>query len=458
MKPATRRAVVLIAAFALGLSACGSEGAAEDVTEADGPTAAAAAPSEAAPPTASGEITFWHFFPDREEEAIQQVIADFEAENPDVTVTVKGGQDDEKMRQAIAAGKGPDVGLSYSTDIVGNFCNSGAWVDLQPWIERDNVDLEQLLPIVRSYTEYNGVRCSMPMLADAYGLYYNKTLLEEAGYDAPPENLSELNEMAVKLTKKNPDGSIDVAGFVPLFDFYENTLAHLAPSWGPTWLTDDGKSNIGSDPAWKDMLLWQRDLAEQIGATELHKFNASKGEEWSADNAFHQGKVAMMVDGEWRIAFLEDQAPDIEFGTAPFPVPDGQEDRYGAGYVTGNIMGISKGSDNPEAAWALIKYLTLDNDAIVKLANGIKNVPTTHEALESPDLEVDENFQTFLDIFEHPDTATSPATANGAVYQDQFGNFVTRWERGEVTSDQLDEGLRNVDSEINNALQLGDAP
>ena len=58
------------------------------------------------------------------------------------------------MRQAIAAGKGPDVGLSYSTDIVGNFCSTGAWRDLKPYLERDKVDLNQLPPIVRGYTEY----------------------------------------------------------------------------------------------------------------------------------------------------------------------------------------------------------------------------------------------------------------------------------------------------------------
>ena len=116
----------------------------------------------------------------------------------------------------------------------------------------------------------------------------------------------------------------------------------------------------------------------------MAKFNAGKGEEFSGDNDFQKGRVAMILDGEWRVAFLKDQAPDVDFGTAPFPVPDDQVDRYGAGYVTGNIMGISKGSKNPEAAWALIKYLTLDTGAIVKLANGIKNVPTTHAALSSP--------------------------------------------------------------------------
>lgn len=435
--------VVLVAAAALVLSACGS-----------GSDGAAAPPPKAGKPT--GDITFWHFFTDREEKAIQGVVDDFEAANPGVHVTVKGGQDDEKMRQAIAAGKGPDVGLSYSTDIVGNFCTTGAWVDLAPWIARDKVDLDALLPIVRSYTEYDGKRCAMPMLADAYGLYYNKTLLKAAGYDGPPKTLSELADMTVKLTTRKPDGSIDVAGFVPLLDFYENTTAHIAPSFGATWLTDDGKSNVGTDPAWKAMLEWQKSLADQIGPDQLRRFNAGKGEEFSADNAFQKGKVAMMVDGEYRIAFIRDQSPDIDFGTAPFPVPDDQADRYGAGYVTGNIMGISKGSKNPEAAWALIKYLTLDNDAIIKLANGIKNVPTTQAALTSPELEVDDQFQTFLDIFQNPGTATSPSTANGAVYQTQFDDFVQKWQRGQVSD--LDAGLAKVDDEIDKALELGQAP
>src|SRR5690242_16758893 len=101
-----RMVVVLAAAAALVVSGCGSSSG-----DSGQP------PPKAGKPT--GDITFWHFFTDREEAAIQAVVKDFEAANPGVHVTVKGGQDDEKMRQAIAAGKGPDVGLSYSTDIVG---------------------------------------------------------------------------------------------------------------------------------------------------------------------------------------------------------------------------------------------------------------------------------------------------------------------------------------------------
>ncbi len=87
----------------------------------------------------------------------------------------------------------------------------------------------------------------------------------------------------------------------------------------------------------------------------------------------------------------------------PIPTLADHSDTYGGGYVTGNIGGIAKGSERPELAWALLKYLTTDTDAVVKLSNGLQNAPTIKSALESPDLEVSPQFQTFLDIMENPE-------------------------------------------------------
>src|SRR5258705_13694725 len=124
----------------------------------------------------------------------------------------------------------------------------------------------------------------------------------------------------------------------------------------------------------------------------------------------------MMIDGEFRTAFPRDQAPDIQFGPAPIPVPDNAADRYGAGYVTGNVIGISNNSTNPEAAWTLIRYLTTDTNAVVKLSNSLRNVPTTRDALASKDLKVDPEFKTFIDIFSNPKTATTPPSSAGPKY------------------------------------------
>ena len=398
----------------------------------------------------TGTVEFWHFFTDREADEIAKVIADFETKYPKVDVVIKDGQDDTKMLQAIGAGEGPDVAMSYSTDIVGKFCSTGAWIDLGPYFQRDNVDLNQFPDSVRSYTEYRGKRCSMPFLADTYGFYYNKKDFAEAGITSPPKTLTELSDMAKRLTKRAADGTIERAGFLPLWGFYEFSPSHFAPVAGASWLKADGTSAIGGDPLWQDVLRWQKELVDWYGYDNLEKFRSSLGDEFSADHAFHKGQVSMMIDGEYRIAFLRDQAPDVDFATSPMPVL--KSERYGAGYVTGNVMGVSKNSKNPEAGWALMRYLATDTGAVVKLANGIKNVPSTKAALASSDLEVDPAFKTFLDIFNHPMTSTTPPSAVGPAYQETFSQFCTEWQSGSKTD--LTAGLAEVDNQINQLIQL----
>jgi multiple sugar transport system substrate-binding protein len=399
----------------------------------------------------SGTVELWHFFTEREAAAIDGVVKDFQATHPNIKVTVKSGQDDSKVTQAIGAGNGPDIGLSYSTDIVGKFCSSGAWVDLNAYLKRDNVDLNQLNATTRSYTEFDGKRCAMPFLADAYGMFYNKDLFAKAGIAGPPKTLDELTADAKKLTVRNPDGSLKTVGFLPLYDFYENAAAHLAPAVGAKWLTDEGKSAVGTDPAWKTLLTWQKNLVDWYGYANLQKFRASLGDEFSADNAFQKGQVAINVDAEYRLAFLSDQSPNLKYGVAPLPTADPA--RYGGGYVTGNIMGISKNAKNPEAAWELIKYLTTDDKAITKLAGLLKNVPTTTTALADPTLNADADFKTFIDIFANPNSATTPPSSSGPAYQETFGKFLIEYQAGKVKN--LDAGLTNADQQINSVMTLG---
>jgi len=434
-------------AAALALSGCGSGG------DDGGETPIASA----APSHLTGTVSLWHFFSDREAKVIQGVVDDFEKANPDVKVVVHPGQDDEKLRKAIAAGNDVDVAVSYSTDIVGNFCQSGAFQDLAQYIQRDKVDLGQLLPTVRSYTEFDGTRCAMPVLADAYGLYYNKSLLAKAGITTPPKTLDELEADAIKLTTYNADGSIKTLGFNPWMGYQEMAPAHLAPATGAQWLDENGKSLVGTDPGWKELIEWQKAFAAKIGTDKLKKFTAASADEFSAQNDFEIGRVAMNLDGEWRVAFMKDQAPKVDYGTAPFPTGSDHTDLYGGGYLTGNIGGIAKGSKNPELAWALLKYLTTDTAAVVKLANGLQNVPTITSAYESPDLVRDPQFETFLKIAQDPHSLTTPPSPNGAGYQLAFGDWWQKYQSVPGTSD-LDAELKKVDDQINAAASLNSVP
>ncbi|WP_434316964.1 extracellular solute-binding protein [Leifsonia sp. P73] len=208
-------------------------------------------------------------------------------------------------------------------------------------------------------------------------------------------------------------------------------------------------------PGWKELIEWQKAYVDKIGWDKLNAFTSGLGQEFSADNAFQTGQVAMNLDGEYRTAFIDDQAKGLDYGTAPFPTADDHTDLYGGGYITGNIIGISKGSKQPELAWALLKYLTTDTDAVVKLANGLKNVPTTKDALASPKLEVSPQFKTFLDISSNKNVMTTPASPLGAGYQNTFQDW---WNKYQSQGGDIDAGLKSVDKQINDALALSTGP
>lgn len=435
--------VAILAVSAMGLAACSSGG-----DSGGGEPIASAAPAKL-----SGSIEFWHFFSDREAAAIQSVVDDFVKANPGVTVNVKSGQDDQKMRQAISAGQPIDVGLSYSTDQLPVLCTSGDFQNLNSYIKRDAVDMTKIPQTVRDYTAYQGNQCSMPALADIYGLYYNTDMLAAAGYSAPPKTLDELTDMAVKMTSFNDDGSIKTLGFMPNMGYYENSPAHWAPAADAQWFDAEGKSSLASSPGWEELMTWQTDLINKLGGYQkLADFDAAKGEEFSAGNDFQVGRTAMAIDGEYRTAFLADQTPDIKYATAPFPTASDHTDQYGGGYITGNVIGMGKGATNPELAWAFIKYFTTNTDAQVKLANGIKNVPTWEPALTDSKLDVTPQFKTFLDIFESGKLQTTPASVTGSEYQTIFGDFWQTVQSGKVTDVQ--QGLKDTDKAIDDATDL----
>ncbi|MER5934999.1 ABC transporter substrate-binding protein [Streptomyces sp. NPDC002054] len=395
-------------------------------------------------------LNFWHgWSAPGEVKAIEANIARFTAAHPNIKVKVTGNMTDDKINQALRAGggKAPDVVSSFTTDSVGKFCNSGAFVDLNPFLAKSKIDKAKVFPqSLLNYTQFKGNQCTLPLLNDAYGLVYNKDAFKAAGITAPPKTWSEFAEVAQKLTKTKGD-SYEQLGLMPTFHGYETTPMRLAAQWSPTYFTPDGKSNLAADPAFAKMLAAQKDLVAKLGGYEkLERFRASFGDEWGAEHPFHKGQVAMQIDGEWRPNMAKDAGVTFEIGTAPLPVPDDQAADYGKGYVSGTIMGIASGSKKQNAAWELVKYMTTDTEAVVAFANGIHNVPSTLEALASPKLQVDDNFKTFLDIARHPKSSTTPPQADGGTYQLTFTDLAYQHEKGAVGD--LPAALAKTDAQI----------
>lgn len=437
----TRRLSVVVAALALPLAAAACTGDGGGGSSDD--------------PNAETTITFWHgWSADSEVAAIQKTIDAFEAANPNIHVKVVGGITDDKINQALRAGgpNAPDVVSSFTTDNVGQFCTSGAFVDLSPFLDDAGIDPEKTFPAAQlQYTQYQGDQCALPLLGDAYGLYYNKDAFAAAGITTPPKTLSEFDADAVKLTKTSGD-SYSQLGFMPNYHGYESTITHYAAQWSPEYFDADGKSNVANDPAFKDAYQWQLDLVNKLGGYDkLEKYRSTFGDEFGAKNPFMTGQVAMAIDGEWRAGMIDADAPDLNYGVAPFPVPDDQADQYGKGYITGTIVGIASTSEKQNAAWRFVQFLTTDTQAVVDFANAIHNVPSTQAALASPDVDQDPNFQTFIDIASNPDSNTTPASPNGGAYQLTLQDLGYDIESGKQTD--IEGGLQDAAHQIDTELE-----
>ncbi|MEV0186032.1 ABC transporter substrate-binding protein [Streptomyces sp. NPDC050625] len=405
-------------------------------------------------PNAQTTITFWHgWSAPSEVKAIQENVTRFEKQHPNIKVKLVGNMTDDKINQALRAGgsNAPDIVSSFNADGVGKFCSSGALVDLTPFLKKSKIAPAKVFhKSLLEYTQFGGSQCSLPLLNDAYGLYYNKDAFKAAGITAPPKTWSEFAKDAQKLTKTKGD-SYEQLGFMPDYHGYESSPMYYVAQWSPRYFDADGKSNIAKDPAFAKMMTFQKSLVEKLGGyTKLEKYRNTFGDEWGAKHPFHTGQVAMQFDGEWRLGMAKDAGVKFKIGTAPMPVPDDQVADYGKGSLSGTIIGIASTSKKQNAAWELVKYMTTDTDAVVSFANAIHNVPSTIGALKSPRLEIDPAYKIFIDIAQHPKSNATPANLDGGAFQLTLQDFAYRYEAGKEKDLQagLEKTAAQIDTDI----------
>src|SRR4051794_17794623 len=429
-----RRVATAAAALALAVAGCGGGGG------------AGKPPAQTSGARSGGPVTLkvWVGWSARELKVFKGVVADYHKLHPNVTVDVTGGINDNKIVAAIRAGSPPDVVSSFNSYNVGVYCGTGGWIDLSPFMKKAGISTTDFPAATNYYTQYAGKKCALPLLADTYGLYYNKALFKQAGISGPPKTMSELLTDAKKLTVKNSDGSLKQVGIDPFIGFYENVPERWIQSYGGKYVDQQGHAILSKQPAWPKWLNWQKSLIDYYGYKTLVRFQSGLGDEFSASNAFEAGKVAMNLDGEWRVAFIHAEHPTLNYGTAPMPVA--KPSLYGSGYINGTIIGMPKNGKHEAEAWDLVKWLTTNTHALAKLSNGLRNVPSTQASLTSKELTPDAHFATFLKIFGNARSSTSPITSAGVSYTNAVQNFATKWQAGKAGN--LHSGLQSLDSQL----------
>ncbi len=166
----------------------------------------------------SCEIEFWHGMSNTQEEVLTQLTDEFNSSNEyGITVTLvnQGSYGDlsQKLQAAAAADGLPDMAQAYN-----NWLNPyiDKVVDLTDFVENDFDNYDDIIEAYRNECSEFGFIHALPFNKSTYVMFYNKTVLDELGVEAPKtwEDLTTIGEAYVEKYGNPAWGVDDLAGFV----------------------------------------------------------------------------------------------------------------------------------------------------------------------------------------------------------------------------------------------------
>ncbi len=288
---------------------------------------------------------------------------EFERRNPNVTLKVLSLGLDQKLLAAIVGGVPPDVVLQDRFTIA-EWASRGAFRPLDDLLARDSdsPNKADYYPAAWNESAYQGKTYAIPQEADDRALYWNRALFRERGIelraagldpDRAPKTWDELLAYSRVLTQMDARGNLRIAGFMPNFG---NVWLYLyAVQASGAFTTPDGERATLATPANERALGFMLRGYEIVGGYEKAR-GFESGFAGSQDNPFLRGKLAMMIDGDWRLNEISRFAPDLDFAVAPPPMPEaGQAPTTWSG---GHALAIPTGARNLHDAWEYIKFIS----------------------------------------------------------------------------------------------------
>lgn len=204
----------------------------------------------------------------------------------------------------------------------------------------------------------------VPLITEQEVLYYRTDLLADAGFDAPPATLEELEEMAAAIHEANPG----IAGFVARTakSAAVTQFSSFLYSMGGDFIDDDGNATIDTPEAKEAYELYGR-LIREYGPE-----NVSTDMGWPEAMAiFTQGQAAFYTEANSLYKNATDPATSSvsdSVGFAPFPAGPAGSKPYN---VPSWALGVNEASTNQENAWKFIEWATSKEQTLENQKAGV---------------------------------------------------------------------------------------
>ncbi len=355
--------VLLVAAMAFGMTACGSSENAESGKESGGGDVGGNVGENS-----GGSVVNVYVGSDLEGTLDAEIEA-YRAVNPDVEIVkhvIPNNDYDDKIKVLLSGGADDvDVFWARTPAFTNQYRTAGALEDLSPYMDQSDVNMESIATELQAVSDENGGVYGLPIYSSCWMLFYNKALFDKAGAAYPTGQMTwdEYCELAESLTNKEGDTQY---------------WGGVCPSW---------TMNLGAIAA-GEYLTGEKPLEKTKEYLEITERMYAKGHisieemnngSWDLNSCFANGNVYMMIDGDWG---YRDLNCDFEYGTAPLPVMDGVEEKTSVGNACYYCM--AKTATNKQAAYDFMEFATTSDEGTSVTAR-TGNVPsyTTEAAMEA---------------------------------------------------------------------------
>ncbi|MDC7233993.1 MAG: ABC transporter substrate-binding protein [Spirochaetales bacterium] len=312
----------------------------------------------AAKAATSYDFQFWFAGTDGiETEYWQTFFEDFFADKDDMTFSITGVPWSDfatKLNVAFASGTAPDL-VHYPIASISQRASMGQFMPLDKYY--NNWDgKEDYLENLYNLGEYQGQLYGLVTFTDPRVLVWRKDLFEESGLDpeVPPANWKELEEYALKLTKKQ-NGQTVRGGFQIPFQNSNQMVQIFALQNGGSLIDDKGTTPTFDSIEVMEAAEYLQNLV-QAGVSL--PWDQLTGDQF---NPFPQGKVAMSYDSPQAYRNLLKNHPELE-GKIGVRAPLSNTDE--GTFCGARLLYISSETERPDLAWDVIEKAMSTEEAL----------------------------------------------------------------------------------------------
>lgn len=334
-------------------------------------------------------VRFWAM--GQEGEKVAQMLPRFEQRHPGIRVELQQlpwTAAHEKLLTAFAGDALPDV-VPMGNTWIAEFAQLDALEPLDARIAATpGFAPADFYPGAWDSGVIDGRTWAVPWYVETRLPFYRRDLLARAGVPEPPRDWA---SWTAAMRRVRDSGGSEYGILLPTNEF--EPLLNLAVQQGQPLLREGGRFGDFRSPAFRRTLVFYKSLFDESLAPRVDNTRISNV--W---NEFGRGMFSYYISGPWNIAeFRKRLPPELAdaWGTMPLPGPTGP----GASIIGGTSFVVFRSSQNKDAAWKLVAWLSEPAQQL-ELHRLVGDLPPRRSAWRDPALASDPLANTFREQLE----------------------------------------------------------